>query len=490
MMRKIIIFLFILIGLTISSQVNAKSIVRKGKARIILEKVEIPSSVRQEEPFAITIWLKTTENLWNEEKVFLHIIREVDEKLVLNADFSPTPPTTEWIPEQVVVVGPINLYIPEEIPPGKYKIRLGLFYPEKIEGKYVYVREPFVNKEIKNFIVGSIEVKPALKTPPKKETVILADFESKVDLAKWQYRGALLERVPNPLSTPTNRFVGKITFSKDQFLPAIILEKFFSYSNPKYRMWDRFDELRFTIFSEITSKGEYFLEVPVVVQIKDKMERRYHFKIPQGIHKEIKINLFKVGEIVDLSQMGNFEFFYAGTPLQDTSVYIDNVKLVSLGIEKSIKPFIVLKNIKITPSKVKRGSEVTIEAIFSINKKFRRNEKIFIHLYRKADYKGFINADTSPRIPTTEWEINKDYTEGPFKIYIPKDAPLGVYNVEMGFFYKGSTSPQAPYIKCYPLKGGVWKIEQPKYPEDIFKEPYANYEKYGGWIVGEFEVVE
>jgi len=149
-MRKIVIFLFIiLIGLLISSQVNAKSIVRKGKARIILEKVEIPSSVRQEEPFTITAWLKTTENLWNEEKVFLHIIREVDEKLVLNADFSPTPPTTEWIPEQVVVVGPINLYIPEEIPPGKYKIRLGLFYPEKIEGKYVYVREPFVNKEIK-----------------------------------------------------------------------------------------------------------------------------------------------------------------------------------------------------------------------------------------------------------------------------------------------------------------------------------------------------
>jgi len=489
-MKRIFLILFFVFSFILNS--SAKSIVQEGPAYITFHKIYIPETVKQGELFQISAELSTNKNIWEDMQVFLHIVSPTDNKILINNDFSPSIPTTHWTPGEIVRLGPVNAYIPKNFPPGTYNIQMGLYTSKITPQEVLHIRQPYTNPEIKDFIVAKIKVEEAkLKETPKKEDLILSNFETLVDIKKWQMRSCLIEQ--DKENKVEGNFCAKITYLKNKgCCPSAILESFFRYSDPKYSNWSDYDILQFYIYGPKDEEGKTYLKYPVVLQVKDKSERRFQFPIPSNQQKDqpFSINLSVIGKVVDLTDIGNLSFFVAGTPPEeDWVIFLDDIRLISLNIEREPDPFVKFEGLKLSKDKVKPNEEIEIEASFSITKRFADEYGIFIHIYRALDKAGWINADATPSPPTTEWEVNKVIKQGPFKIYIPPDAPLGRYNIEMGLFLAKQIPQGTKYVKIHRGKDGVYYIQQPSYPVDYFKQPYINYQEYGDWVVGSFEVV-
>ena len=57
--------------------------------------------------------------------VFTHAL-DADDTVVINADHLPPKPTTGWVPNEIII-DPITLTIPADLPPGTYPIEVGLY---------------------------------------------------------------------------------------------------------------------------------------------------------------------------------------------------------------------------------------------------------------------------------------------------------------------------------------------------------------------------
>lgn len=484
---KIIVVLGLGCSLVVFHQIGeAKSVVREGDAILTLKEFRCPPETRQGEIFPIDADFSLSKSMWKDGNFFLHITDQKDNKILVNADFVPPVPFIRWTPGQVMKIGPVDMYIPEELPVGVYNIVMGIYVAEVKDNQEIYVREPYTNKEIKDFVLGHVVVKEAL--PEKEpEPLIISDFKDDVDLYKWEMRDATAERVTVEGSDKT---VGKITFLKDSGCPAIILENSFKRSHPRYSNWSYYDDIEFEMYQDKNEKGSTALTFSATMQIKDKTGRRFQEIIspPPEKGKPATYPLHKAANAVDLTQIGNFTLFTLGAA-ENKIAYLNYVKLVVRKREGEKGPFIKFEGLKLVNATLKPGEVLEFEATFSITRKFIIDHDLFLHIFRTSDGAGHINADTTPTIPTTKWEVNKPVTIGPLAVYIPEDAPAGKYGIEMGLFISRQTPKGARYVKVHKSKDGVFRIDRPQYPMDFFRQPYVNYEQYGDWIVGEFEVV-
>jgi hypothetical protein len=435
--------------------------------------------------------MTTQKNIWEQMEVFLHITSPSDNKILINNDFTPPLPPEQWTPGEIIKIGPANGYIPQDFPVGTYNVQMGLYSTKVSPEGVLYVRQPYTNKEIKDFVVGKIKVEESRpEEAKKKEDLVISNFETLVDLKKWQPRGCLIEQDID--NAAEGKYVAKITYFKNQgCCPSAILDSFFRYSDPKYSNWAEYDILQFQIYGPKDKEGHTYLGCPVNLQVKDKSERRYQWPLPttQEKGKPITFILSQIGKAVDLTDIGNLSFWLAGTsPNEDWIIYLDDIRLVSLGVEKQAEPFVKFEGIKVSPDKVRPNEEIDIEPSFSISRRFTEDYGLYIHIYRSSDKAGWFNADTTPSPPTTAWELNKVIKQGPFRVYIHPNAPPGKYSIEMGLFLTRQLPSGANYVKYYRGKNGIYYIGQPVYPLDYFKQPYVNYEEYGDWVVGSFEV--
>jgi len=468
-----------------------KSVTREGEAVVTLNKLTMPDTVKQGEFFQVLADLSAKKNLWDNMSVFLHFISTKDGKTVLNNDFTLGIPTTTWAPGEIVTVGPANCYIPQDFPPGTYDIQMGLYATKVTPQEVLYVREPYTNPEIKNLVVKTVKVEA---TPPaqevKKEDLVLSDFDNPIDVKKWQLTGTTLEVSDY---TAVGERAAKVTFPQGVAgCPGVTLESFFRYSDPKYSYWADYDVLQFYVYGPADAQGATPANIPVMLQVKDKSENRFQMAIPptQDRTKPFSVNLSVIGRQVDLANVGNVTFFVSGAPPdEDWVIFLDDIRLISLGLERGKTLSIKFEGLKITKNRVKAGETLEIQPSFSLTQKLSEEYSLFVHLYRLPNKAGYINADTSPSPPTTEWEPNTVISQGPFAIFIPLNAPPGTYAIELGLFLTKQTMPGEQYVKYHRGKDGVYYIEQPQYPTDFFKLAYSNYEQCGDWVVGTFEVL-
>lgn len=484
----VLIFAFISYSIISGRIAEAKSVVREGEAIVTLRDFRVSPEVRQGEIFPVYADFSITKSIWKEATIFLHLTRPEDNKTLVNADFKPPVVVTKWTPGQVMKFGPVDMYCPDDLTPGAYNIKMGLCTVEGQGPERVFVREPYTNDDIKDFVVGHILVKE--KAPEVvPEPLIISDFKDELDLYKWETRGSTIERVV--VDKAEGKFAGKITFLKGGGFPAAILEHFFKRSHPRYSNWSYFDEVEFEMYQDPDEEGSTALKFPIKMQLKDKTKRRYKVPISPNPQKgkPVKISLQKAAGELELTQIANFTLFTSSLP-EDKTAYLSYVKLIAKERAGRKGPFVKFEGLKLARDTIRPGEVLELEATFSISRKFLIDHDIFLHIFRSADGTGHINADTSPAIPTTKWEVNKPIKIGPIGVYIPEDSPPGKYDIRMGLLVARHTPRGARYVKVHKSPDGVVHVERPRSPVDYFRQPYVNYEEYGNWIVGSFEVVQ
>jgi hypothetical protein len=485
-------FLLMFLALFLANA-QAKSIIREGEPIITFKKLYVPQTLNQGELYNISADMMTEKNIWDNMSLFFHITKAGDDKIIINNDFGLSLPSVQWTPGEIVKVGSALGYIPQDLAPGDYDIKMGLFSSKISPEGVVYVREPYTNKEIKDFVVGKINVREFnAQEAKKKEDLIISNFETLVELRKWQPRQCTIEQ--DTENVAEGKFAAKITYLKNQgCCPSAILESFFNYSDPKYSNWINYDMLQFQIYGAKDSEGRTYLKYPVSIQVKDSAERRYQWPIPttQEKGKPMTFLLSEINKVVDVTGIKNLSFWVAGTPPDtDWVIYLDDIRLVSLGVDKQKDTFVRFEGIKISPDKVKPGESIEISPSFSTTQRFTEDYGLYIHIYRSTDKAGWFNADTSFSSPTTAWEVNKIVPQGPYIIYIPPQSPPGIYSIEMGLFLAKELPQGTQYVKYHRGNNGTYFIEQPSLPLDYFKLPYLNYEQYGDRVVGNFEVTK
>ncbi|MDP8246953.1 MAG: hypothetical protein P9M00_02355 [Candidatus Tritonobacter lacicola] len=472
---KRLLILIILCPFLVPYGANAKSITRPGEPRLTFVNfsIDLPQPIEQGAVFRFTATIIPTQNIWEEEQVFLHIVSPDDpERVLINADFTPPYSTTRWAVGEAVKLGPINLKAPREFKPGKYKIQLGLFH-RRDDG--VYVREKYTNADIKNWLVGDIEFKAPPRTGVKLPDLVISDFSSAADLAKWQARGV-------DLSRRNNTCVVEYISDEANPIPSVILQDFFNYSDPKYSDWREYDRLSY----EIGLDPEY----NVMLQIKDKGGNRYQVRATEeeGKGGKVEVDLVSVGKVIDLQRIGNLSFF-TYKPANNFTMTLGDIRIIDTGEVGFTRAFIEFKGLN-APKKARADSTITLTAHFLLHQKFPRDETMFIHFYRISDRSGYFTADKRPLKETSRWATGKVVSEGPLKIYIPPDSPPGIYNIDLGFFSTQRTGADPVYVKAFTDSEGVIHEVQPtKAGTDYVRQPYTNPSAAGPWTVGEIEIL-
>ena len=472
---KRLLSLFMLVAIFAPCASLAKSMARPGDPRLTFVDLSfnVPLPIEKGTEFRLSATLKPTQNIWEEERVFLHIVDpDNPDKILINADFDAPSPVTRWAVGELVKLGPVNLKAPNEIPPGKYKIQLGLFH---VREDGVYVREKYTNPEVKDWVIGDIEFSPAQKAVEELPDLVISDFGSSSDLAKWQSRGVEMSL--------SDKGGAVVEYIKDpaQTIPSAILQDFFNYSNPKYSDWRKYDRLTY----EIGLSPRY----TVTLQIKDKAGNRFQKDAAEGGEVgKVEIDLASVGKAIDLMNVGNLSFF-TYKPIENFTMTLDNIRLVDMGEIGFERAFVEFKGLS-APEKVKAGSTVDLAASFLIYQKFLKDESMFIHFDRKGEEDGFFSVNKAPLRETTSWPVGELVKEGPLQIYVPPELPPGVYNINLGFFTTQRTGTDPSYVKTFTDRDGViYEVQPTKDGIDYVREPYINPPEAGPWTVGEIEIL-
>jgi hypothetical protein len=88
---------------------------------------------------------------------FVHFVdpsQTTNEGIVFQGDYSPTVPTSEWQPGQVIAQGPNVVKIPASVPDGTYSVRVGLYDPTSGD-RYPLAGQ---NDGDERYIVGSVTI--------------------------------------------------------------------------------------------------------------------------------------------------------------------------------------------------------------------------------------------------------------------------------------------------------------------------------------------
>lgn len=282
--------------------------------------------------------------------------------------------------------------------------------------------------------------------PPQE--IVLCDFETQLDLLKWQCSNAIIEQATAHASR--GRSSAKVTYYPKGGISSVSSEDYnLGFLEVKDWSFFKFCKLDISTLDDIT--------IPLCMKIKDIAGRVFYdeFYLKKG-SKEIIFDLGFLGQSIDLSNIIYLNLFFVN-PDREIILYLDNLRLERDGLkEKRIlnKPIVELVRFN-GPAQVKKGSSATISAWVSISQPLRSNYRAFIHISnsketnkRFSQRRWHINADRQPWVETSKWQAFVQYEIGPVSIFIPKNFPPGEYIIQMGLFnpassggyYKGSSS--------------------------------------------------
>ena len=460
----------------------AETVIRQGSPRVSFVSFQLQTEASQGEFFRGSAFFQLTAPVETPEKVFLHLVPSGQNEVRVNADFFPRLPTSRWEVGQVVEAGPFGLVIPGDLEPGDYEVRTGLMAIEANDKGVRFVREPYTNPDIKNFVVGRIAVKAAEKkegaaaVPTELDLVTFARDE---DLIYWEPRGATISRFQEGQESKA-----LVTIKPEGEYPGVALENYFAL-RPLSADWLAYDSLEIVIGGIPGGRPGR-----VILQINDRAGRLYKKEIrfrPGETVREI-VSMVDAGGAINISAINSLKIF-APTPSKELSFYLTLLRLRSRGGPTG-DPSVSFVRVD-GPTRVKRGEVFKLSVVYKLTAPLFPPHKMFVHVYREFDEKGSIGVDVPLNPPIRSWALNQEVAVESGPLMIAGDAPPGNYVVRAGLYIIADTRGGGlDYVKVATWEEGnkkVTNIIQPTFPEDYIKEPYTNPE-IRDWEVGKLTV--
>ena len=459
---------------------TSKTEIRKGDPRVTFISFNLQTEIAQGEMVSTSIFFKTTEPIEKIEKVFFHLVKSGSQDTSLNADFSPRYPTNIWDVNQVVEAGPIELAIPFNLEPGDYDVQAGLMNIDRTESEVLYIREPYTNQDIKDFIIGKLTV---IKTEvEEKETpaeLDLVSFNTDQDIIFWDAVGAVIKLFKYSDEGEESTNAAEVTILPGAGFPGIMLKNFFKIK-PNSNNWALYDTLKINLSIPATEQGR-----GLRLKISDKSGRGYESRITlePGKTKNINLSMVDLSGQIDVSSIEQVKFFL-DSPTKAFTFYISKFQLISRGMPTG-KPAVTFVRLD-APEKIKRGQVFRISPVFNINQPIFQKHKLFVHISRVNDHAGSIGTDVDLYPPIRNWDLDKEIGVQSGPLQISEEAPAGTYIVRTGLYLIAKTGGRG-YVKMddWTTSAGtkVINIMQPDGPIDYIKQPYTNLDIVD-WEVG------
>ncbi len=460
--------------------------VREGDPRLQLVSFSLPTEIPQGELISGSLFFKATRPLEENLKVFFHLVRPGQTKTVLNGDFSPPNSTRLWDVNQVVEAGPFELSVPFNLEPGEYDIRAGLLQIVREEDLVRYIREPYLNPEIENFIIGRLTVQGTERADLSGPSELdLIAFDNEEEIIFWEASGAKME-----FAGYSEEGEETVSAVRATILPGIVeypgvsLQNFFNLL-PARSDWSLYDTLRLHLsLPPGDSAGQLRL------LIEDRAGRRYesNITVSPGRTKRLNLSTVDLSGSINVSAIRRMKL-YRVNPTSAFTFYISHLQLISRG-QPTGKPALTFVRME-APDQVRRGRPFQIRFFFSIDQPIFQSHKLFTHIYRVNDMAGKATSDISLPQPIRNWRLGEEIAVDSGPLMISTDGPPGTYVVRAGLYVVADSSGRG-YVKvddwlAYDSSQEVINIIQPDGPVDYIKQPYTNSD-IQNWEVGTITV--
>jgi len=450
--------------------------------RLTLLSFSMQTAAKQGDFITASAFFQLTAPIEVREKVFFHLARPGRSEVDVNADFFPRLSSDRWEVGEAVEAGPVNLAIPSRLDPGEYEVRAGLMEIVREETGVRYLREPYTNPDIENFVVSKLTVEEAepVVGEERPPIVSLIDFEDEQEIMLCEpYSATVAAFREGDLPAVA------VTVHPGLTYPGVILENLFSLK-PALADWSLYDVLELGLQAASAERGGR-----VILQISDREGRQYkkEFWLTPGVPEKQMIGVFNIAGEIDVSRIGRIKIFLPGSAKEDYTFYISTLRLVSRGMpgDEPAVNFVRLE----APDRVQRGEIFKVKVYFSLNQPVFPRHKMFVHVYRQYDLKGRITGDVSLFPPVRNWPLDEEIGIESAPLLIDPEAPAGTYMVRAGLYLIAETGGEG-YVKMdawdeYTPEKLVSFEMQPASPRDYIKQPYTNTE-IKDWEVGKIEV--
>ncbi len=460
--------------------------VREGDPRLTFISFNLQTEIAQGELVRGSLFFKVTEPLEEDLKVFFHLVPPGQNQTVLNADFSPHYQTRLWDVNQIVEAGPFVLGIPLNFEPGEYDIRAGLLQIVREEDEVLYLREPYTNPEIENFIIGRITVTET--DAPEAEAsaeLDLFDLGNEAEIIFWETLGAEVEAMNYSDEGGQSLSAIRATILPGQAeYPGVILNNFFQLQ-PRKADWATYDLLRLNLFLPPENRGGQRL----IMKITDSLGRSFQkdLSLTAGQTNRLELPLVDLSGAINVGRIEQIKFFLVN-PRNPFTFFISGFRLISRG-QPTGSPAVTFVRLE-APDRIARGRAFRVRVVFQLTRPIFPDHKMFVHVYRVNDMAGRVGTDTRLAPPIRSWPLNQEVAVDSGPLMVAESAPPGTYIVRAGL-YIVAESPGRGYVKIddWDAYGDqeVANIFQPTGPVDYIKQPYTNLE-IQDWEVGTIEV--
>ncbi len=466
---------------------TSRTEVRDGDPRLELISFNLQTVIAQGQLVSGSLFFKATSPLEENLKVFFHLVRPGQTQTVLNADFSPRNPTRRWDVNQVAEAGPFDLAIPFNLEPGEYDIRAGLLRIVREEDVVRYVREPYINPEIENFIIGRLTVTGTERDDPEGPSELdLIAFDSEAEIVFWETLGARVEFMGYQDEAQETVSAARVTILPGMTeYPGVMLENFFKL-RPDRADWSTYDTLRLNLHLPPDNRGG-----SLRFQITDRSGRNYEktFSLASGRTDRLEISTVDLSGSINVSAIRRIKFFLVN-PTNPFTFYISGLRLISRG-QPTGRPAVTFVRME-GPERISRGVPFRIRFFYSLDQPIFQRHKLFTHVYRVNDMAGRVASDTGLSPPIRDWPLDQEVAVDSGPLVISRDAPPGTYVVRAGLYVIADT-PSRGYVQvdewlAYDGEQEVFSITQASEGRiDYIRQPYANPE-IEGWEVGTITV--
>lgn len=127
-----------------------------GAALLRFMGLEFPSAAAPGETLRGSFYFIARRSLGSDHVLLLRLSREG--KVRTLAEIPPPIPTSQWPEGRLIKVGPVEVALPADLPPGTYDLEAALAQPLEVAGRLQYYFQPYENPEIEGFSVGEIRV--------------------------------------------------------------------------------------------------------------------------------------------------------------------------------------------------------------------------------------------------------------------------------------------------------------------------------------------